>query len=58
MPEPLRYKAKRAPLINNCVIGSVEGVITAAIAVERTTTYFQAESILFPEIIPNSPKIN
>ena len=46
IPEPLKYKAKRAIVKSNCVIGSVDGVIIAAIIVDETTTYFQAESII------------
>ena len=56
-PEPPRYNAKSAPAISNCVTGSVEGVIIAANVVAITTTYFQADNICFPDIMPNNPKI-
>ena len=40
-PEPPRYRVKRAEDINNCVTGSVDGVMTADKIVQITTTYFQ-----------------
>ena len=57
MPDPPKYKVKSALAIKIWVIGSVEGVITAAKAVAMTTTYFQADNIVWPDIIPSSPSI-
>ena len=54
----LKYKTKSADDINICVTGSVDGVITADIIVEITTTYFHADNIFCPDMIFKKPKIN
>jgi len=55
-PEPPKYKLNKATDNKICVIGSVDGVITAATIVQITITYFQAPNICSPVTIPNSPK--
>lgn len=57
IPDPPKYKANNALVINICVIGSVEGVITAANVVAITTTYFHADNMVCPETIPKRPRI-
>jgi len=53
--DPPRYKLIKATVNKICVTGSVDGVIIAAKIVEPTITYFQADSIAFPDKIPNKP---
>ena len=55
-PDPPKYKLNKAVESKICVIGSVEGVITAATIVHTTITYFQADNIFSPVTIPNKPK--
>ena len=54
--DPPIYKLSKADESKICVTGSVEGVIIAATIVQITITYFQAESIFSPVMIPNNPK--
>ena len=53
--DPPKYNANKAPVKKSCVIGSVDGVTTAATIVDRTITYFQADNIFWPVTIPDIP---
>jgi hypothetical protein len=54
---PVKYRSNIAPVNNNCVIGSVDGVKIALITVAIIVTYFQRLNILLLDIIPKTPKI-
>lgn len=56
-PMPEKYNNNTAKVNKVCVIGSVDGVNTAAKIVENTTTYFHIPNICLREIIPTKLKI-
>ena len=53
--EPARYKLNKTVDNIICVIGSVEGVITADTSVQMTITYFHNEKIYVLVKLPNKP---